>query len=296
MTRTIDLEFITPLFSHGATDAPEIRPASIRGQLHAWFRIVGGDIEAERRVFGGIKQKKADPRVMKSHMDTMASKIVVRVSGITGLPVVDLPTLPHKRERMAAPRKAFPAGTKCRVTIQDRLGGLSENDAALLNRAIGAWLLMGTLGFRSTRAAGSFAWSDESFPMPAEPQAYEDVCRDLLDEVNARAKVAVLGKDYTSSETARRDVSDSLGGREDRDGQNDLARIHYPLGKVFGGRKTSPLKYRILRFKNVFRILAFWDGRDEVTGNSDNDFYDLVSLLNNRKRERVGEQLKKAFG
>lgn len=296
MTRTIDLEFITPLFSHGATDAPEIRPASIRGQLHAWFRIVGGDIEAERRVFGGIKQKKADPRVMKSHMDTMASKIVVRVSGITGSPVVDLATLPHKRDRMAAPRKAFPAGTKCRVTIHDRLGGLSGNDAALLNRAVDAWLLMGTLGFRSTRAAGSFAWSDESFAMPAEPKAYEDVCRDLLNETKAHARVYVLGKDYTSSETARRDVSDSLGGKEDRDGQNDLARIHDPLGKVFGGRKTSPLKYRILRFKNVFRILAFWDGRGEVTGNSNDDFYELVGLLNSRKRERIGEQLKKAVG
>ena len=66
MKRTIDLEFITPLFSHGATDQPEIRPASIRGQLHAWFRIMGGDIEAERRVFGGIRQCKANPQTMPS--------------------------------------------------------------------------------------------------------------------------------------------------------------------------------------------------------------------------------------
>ena len=59
MKRTIDLEFITPLFSHGAIDAPEVRASSIRGQLHAWFRILGGDVEAERRVFGGIRQKKS---------------------------------------------------------------------------------------------------------------------------------------------------------------------------------------------------------------------------------------------
>ena len=84
MKRTIDLEFITPLFSHGATDQPEIRPASIRGQLHAWFRIMGGDIEAERRVFGGIKHKKADTRTMPSHMETMASHVVVRVSDVNG--------------------------------------------------------------------------------------------------------------------------------------------------------------------------------------------------------------------
>ena len=84
MNRTIDIEFITPLFSHGATDLPEIRPASIRGQFHAWFRIVGGDIESERRVFGGIKQKNADLQKMPSREKTMASRVVIRVSNVSG--------------------------------------------------------------------------------------------------------------------------------------------------------------------------------------------------------------------
>ena len=219
MNRTIDLEFITPLFSHGATDQPEIRPASIRGQLHAWFRIVGGDIEAERRVFGGIKHRKTDEGKMPSCDRTMASKVVVRVAEVNpkGLPR-ELPTLPHKTGGKAAPRKAYDAGTTCRVMIQDRLGGLSQADEAIFNRAIDAWLLMGTLGFRATRAAGSFVWSDESFPMPNNPLEYQDFCRDLLDEVDAKAKVAVLDHDYPSSELARCDVSDSIGGREDQTG------------------------------------------------------------------------------
>ena len=295
MKRTIELEFITPLFSHGATDQPEIRPASIRGQLHAWFRILGGDIEAERRVFGGIRQGKASPQKMPSQGKTLASRVVVRVSDVDGR-VKDVPTLPHKQGGMSAPRKAFDIGAKCRITILDRLGGLSQGDEALLNRAINAWLLMGTLGFRATRAAGSFVWRDESFPMPAEPLAYEDACRDLLDESNAEAKVAVLAKGYDSAEIARRDASDSLGGRDDRLGQDDLKRLHDPLGRVFGGRKTSPLKYRIVRLGGKFRILAFWDGRTEVTGNSDGDFYDVVDLLDERKHERIGGQLKEAFG
>ena len=136
MTRTIDLEFITPLFSHGATDMPEIRPASIRGQLHAWFRIVGGDIEAERRVFGGIKQKKADSHIMPSHMETTASKIVVRVSDIVGR-VKKLLTLPHKSGDGYL-RNAFDIGTSCRIVVSDRLGGLLPDDEVLLNRAINA--------------------------------------------------------------------------------------------------------------------------------------------------------------
>jgi len=297
MNRTIDIEFITPLFSHGATDDPEIRPASIRGQLHTWFRLLGGDIEAERRVFGGIRQGKADPRRMPSCKETKASKMVVRVCDVQGQ-IRELLTLPHKsgRGREASPRKAYDAGARCRIVIMDRLGGLGEDDAVLLNRAIDAWLLMGTLGFRATRAAGSFVWSDESFPMPNDPLEYQDACRDLLDEVTAKAKVAVLGRDYPSAELARRDVSDSLGGRNDGAGQNDLARLHDPLGKIFHGRKTSPLKYRVIRFGDKFRILAFWDGRMEVTGNSDDDFYGVVDLLNERKREQVGAQLKEAFG
>lgn len=296
MNRTIDIEFITPLFSHGATDLPEIRPASIRGQLHAWFRVVGGDIEAERRVFGGIKQKNADSSRMPSKEETRASKVVVRVSNVDGRER-DLPTLPHKseNEQRAYLRKAYDIGTKCRIMIADRLGGLSESDKMLLNRAVDAWLLMGTLGYRSTRAAGSFAWQDESFPMPDNPLDYQDACRNLLEETNAEYKVAVLDREYSSSEIARRDVSDSLGGKDDRQGQSDLARMHNPLGKVFSGRKTSPLKYRIVRFADKFRILAFWDGRKEVTENSIEDFYGVVDLLDKRKHDRIGSQLKEAF-
>jgi len=293
MKRIIDLEFITPLFSHGATDQPEIRPASLRGQLHAWFRIVGGNIEAERRVFGGIRQGIANPQTMPSQGKTLASRVVVRVSDVDGR-IKDIPTLPHKQGGYASPRKAFDSGTKCRITIMDRLGDLSQENEALLNRAVNAWLLMGTLGYRATRAAGSFVWHDESFPMPTEPQAYEDACRDLLDESEAEAKVAVLAKEYDSAEIARRDISDSLGGRDDRTGQDDLKRLHDPLGRVFNGRKTSPLKYRIVRLGGKFRILAFWDGRTEVTGNSDDDFYDVVDLLAHRK-PRIGEQLKEKF-
>ncbi|MBR4171321.1 MAG: hypothetical protein IKR48_06685 [Kiritimatiellae bacterium] len=297
MNRTIDLEFITPLFSHGATDQPEIRPASIRGQLHAWFRIVGGDIEAERRVFGGIKQRTADLHRMPSREETWASRIVVRVSDVKGTKR-SFPTLPHKRKDMSAPRMAFDIGTKCRIVIMDRLSGLAKKNEELFNRAVNAWLLMGTLGYRATRAAGSFVWNDDSFPMPTAPLAYQDTCRNLLHESKAKAKVAVLNHEYNSAEDARCDISDSLGGRGDRFGQSDLARLHDPLGFINGRgdrkRKTSPLKYRIVRVENKYRIVAFWDGRSEVTNNSDNDLYNIVDLLAKRK-PKIGEQLKNAF-
>lgn len=279
MKREIDLTFITPLFSHGATDIPEIRAASIRGMLHHWFRIVGGTIEAERRIFGGIKQSKAR---FTGHEETYASKLVVRVSDVKG-GTKEVLTLPHKTGGYASPRKAFERGVSCRVVMSDRLGGLAKEDEELLNRTINAWLLMGTLGYRSTRAAGSFTWEDESFPMPKTPEGYQEKCLEILGK--CASKVAVLGKVYNDSEIARRDVSDSLS----------IEEYNYPLGKVKGGRKTSPLRYRIVKFDKSYQILAFWDGRKEVTGNSEADFRGVVELLKQRKPERIGKQLAEAF-
>lgn len=290
MNRTIRLEFITPLFSHGATDAPEVRAPSIRGQLHDWFRILGGDIVAERRVFGGIRQGRFG---FDGHDKTMASAVVVRVSDVHG-GVVSVPTLPHKNGGVASPRLAFGIGTTCIVSIADRLNGLAPDDEARLSAAVDAWLLMGTLGYRATRAGGSFAWSDEALPQPETRLDYEDACRNLLDEFSARAKVAVLSRAYETAERARKTVSDSIGGRDRLEEQDDLRRLNHPLGRVFGGRKTSPLRYRIVRLSEGYHIVAFWDDRSEVTGNIESDLDGAIALLAKKKPE-LGKQLKEAF-
>lgn len=297
MTRNIKLEFITPLFSHGATDVAEIRPPSIRGQLHWWFRLLGGNVEQERSVFGGIKQSKG---VFDGKDKTLASKLVVRVSNVQGTQG-DVPTLPHKHGGMSAPRRAFLPGATCDLTLMDRLGGLGENEY-LLQNSVNAWLLMGSLGFRAARGGGNFVWSDGDFPQPDNPLAYQDACRDLLDECGAKARVAVLDKDYEKAEQARAVITDSLGGPSGRDDETDLRDWHEPLGYVgrrfydknLPSRKSSPLKYRIVRFASGFRILAFWDGREAVTGNSEKELFAVVDLLAKKKPE-IGEQLRKAF-
>ena len=43
---------ITPLFMGGAFQQPELRTQSINGLLRWWFRISGGSIEDEKRIFG----------------------------------------------------------------------------------------------------------------------------------------------------------------------------------------------------------------------------------------------------
>lgn len=277
------LQFITPLFSRGAyEDRPEIRAASIRGQLHWWFRALGGSFPLEQEVFGGIGK------------NGKASKVVVRVADVTGQ-TMKINTLPHKGGGQASPKAAYAIGSGFDLHVLTRLGGLKGQAAEHFDRTLEAWLLVGSLGLRSTRAAGNFIWStaDDQAPQPpVDFDAFEMRVKELLK--GAPLSFALLHQVYTSAEEARRVVSDTLGGRDDKAGQDSLAQIHHPLGKVFGGRKTSPLRFRIVGLEGSFRIAAIWDARTQVTGNTDSDFRSVIALLA-RQKPSLGQRLETAF-
>jgi hypothetical protein len=267
------LEFITPLFNRGAyDDRAEIRPSSIRGQLHWWHRALGGNAADEKAIYGGVH-------------GAGSSKVVVRVSGIVG-GTGQFNSLPHKSGGRASPKAAYQIGTKCDLHILTRLGGLTARLESVFNRALETWLLLGTLGFRSTRAGGSFRFepvnpTQIAFQPPANFSTYEDRCKELLN--GSPLRFALLDKIYSQAEEARRVVSDTLGGHEDYQGQDDLARLNDPLGKIKGQRKTSPLRFRIVCFGREFRVAAVWDGRLTVTGNRSSDLAGLIRLLSDRK-------------
>lgn len=267
MNWKIHLTFITPLFSHGATDTPEIRPASIRGILHHWFRLVGGDDALEQSVFGCIGRGKDSP--------TASSKVVVRVSDIQARPGSQN-TLPHKSGGEASPRTAFLPGASCTLWIASRRP-LSGEEETLFRNAVQAWLLMGTIGYRSTRAAGSFVWESDDFPFPS-PQDYQSA----MDRLAAKGKfkAALLSEEYADPEKPRNIVSNSLS----------MTEHNRPLGGLRPQRKTSPLKYRLVRFGNRFRLVAVWDCRRAVTGNTPHDLRYLIDTLRARK-PLIGEQL-----
>jgi len=50
-------KIITPLFMGGANQQPELRTQSINGLLRWWFRIAGGSIDDEKRLFGWAGDK-----------------------------------------------------------------------------------------------------------------------------------------------------------------------------------------------------------------------------------------------
>lgn len=200
---TYRFEFITPLFSRGTyEDRPEVRPASIRGQLHWWFRALGGNSTDEKAIFGGV------------HGGATASKVVVRVSFVTGT-IGNVNTLPHKGGGQANPKAAFQIGTRFDLHVLTRLGGLDKQLQTLLDRTLETWLLLGTLGLRSTRAAGSFRWeplpplNGNNLRPPADFSSFESRCAKLLE--TAPLRFALLGQRYPAAEQARRVVSDTLG-------------------------------------------------------------------------------------
>jgi len=280
---TYRIEFITPLFSKGAyDDRPEIRAASIRGQLHWWFRALGGNATEEKVIFGGV------------HGGAVASRIVIRTSALpTPDKRAEIPTLPHKNGGAASPKWAIPAGQGFDLHVLRRLGGLPPASEFSFTRAFEAWLFLGTLGLRATRAAGSFVWSPTGDAEPGYPsdfERYEAKCQQLVKGTSIR--FALLIEAYSNSEAARRVVSDTLGGRDDQRG-GDLAPLNYPLGKVFGGRKTSPLRFRIVRIGNQHHITALWDGRVNVTGNHPSDLAGIIKLLAERK-PALGQQLERS--
>lgn len=265
------ITFITPLFSKGSyDDQPEIRPPSIRGQLHWWFRALGGSHADEKAIFGGV------------HGDAVASKIVVRVNNISGK--IGMPaTLPHKRGGQASEKAAYLPGTVFDLHISERLGGLNGQHAAAFHRTLEAWLFVGTLGLRATRASGSFVWtslSEGGVPMPGDASSYSGRLNEIFH--GAPMRVMLLKESFRSAEAARIVVSDTLGGRDDPNGTSDLARLRDPLGKIFQGRKTSPLRFRIVKLGDAFHIIAAWDNRSAVTGNQPTDLNAIAQLLAER--------------
>jgi len=268
------LTLITPLFSKGSyDDRPEVRPSSIRGQLHWWFRALGELPADENAVFGSVHSN-----------PVLASKVVIRVGNVQGA-TGQIGTLPHKHGGHASRKWAFTPGTSFELYWLERLGGLRQHHRKAFERTIEGWLLAGTLGLRATRAAGSFVWealTPGGARMPDTLQAYTARCAEVLK--NAPLRFALLQEAFDSAEEARRVVSDTLGGREDSKGSNDLERLRNPLGRVFGGRKTSPLRFRIVQVAGAFHIAALWDDRRKVTGNLQGDLKAIIDLLASRDK------------
>lgn len=271
------IQFITPLFSYGAfQDQPEIRAASIRGQFHWWFRVLGGTPAQESEIFGTVHKSFGDAGKPK------ASKVVVRVSDIKGT-IEEVDTLPHKHGGMAAPKKAYIPGTTFQLHVSFRRDPLTPQTIQQFNLALDAWLRFGSLGLRTTRGAGSFFVNDPTF-LFTDSNAVKQAMATLMT-TGTKFKMALLDQTFELASAALRVMSDTIGGREEsRDQQNSLERIRFPLGAMRPQRKTSPLRFRLVAVGDKYQIVALWDNRQNVTRNSDEDRRKVIRMLVDRDK------------
>jgi len=236
MNLTYEIQTLTPIFSYGADqNKPEIRAASIRGQLRWWMELLGYSSSIPS-IFGTTAGDKNG-----------SSKVIVRVFDIQGSHS-DAKKNAHKKWQ---PERCYPSGTRFKLSVTGRLGGLDNGSQDILQNTIQGWVLIGSLGSRSTRGGGSLQDANNSLSQ----SQWIDRSATLLKHSKAHL---LLGQTEFSDETKCREViCDTLSAK--RFDPNE-APLGYAKGKQ---RKTSPLRMRVVRFADAdpakpYRIAALW--------------------------------------
>lgn len=155
------LTFITPAFLAGANqNSPEVRAPSIRGALRWWFRVLGGTIEEEKALFGGV------------HNGTVASAVRVRVvTGEFGKNKSEVPCVPNtsygylsyfakvsgNKEDIHRTQGQHYLGEGATFTLLIDEVRPAEALWEKLELAIEAFCTFGALGLRATRGFGALA-------------------------------------------------------------------------------------------------------------------------------------------
>src|SRR2546426_4670416 len=148
-TETLSFKFLTPCFSGTAegreASTSELRVPAIRGHIRFWHRAAFG-ADSANRVWGSTNGNEGQ-----------GSRVAVRIK--TGLPPSHQTAqlLPHKTHGQGS-RPALPQDGRASIQLQ-RLPACTSDDWAKAVTAAKLWLLAGTLGYRSSRAAGS-VWPD----------------------------------------------------------------------------------------------------------------------------------------
>jgi len=263
-TLNFQIEFITSCFCAGATPAiAEVRAPSIRGKLRWWFRVLGGTKEQEAEVFGATAGD-----------DTTSSAIIVRVADTviqgqwrpfnfkagsnTGYLMYFAQASGEGARWVAG--GAIPAGGSFQLRLLWRRA-VSPDSQALFDLALEAFLLLGSLGLRSTRGLGCFTTKERPFS--------EAGFQSLLTRIQKLSPVFKAG--IAEFQGRQGDLIEGLGGqlRGLRDGYSAGQPGHSnptPLGSS-NPRQASAVYLRPVKAgPDAYRIVVFEAPADRVLG------------------------------
>ncbi len=270
LAETFNLEIITPAFCGGARPQKqaELRPASIRGQLRWWFRVLGGFkslapvpvSSQEAEIFGSI-----------AGGGGRAGKLVVRIAGgkITAA-VKDGQDLGHPnfspsayltfpvQSREIGGRKAQSAGRGVLLNASFKLVLLWRGPSSRwkdLRALVTVFGHLGALGFRSRRAMGSLAFSNQP-PLPlAAALAHfanpESILIKALPAQDAKDAISVLGGWLKSCRAHGRSGQNE---QEQKSPYFEFARQDHDIGYRKAGTENLPAMRPALGLPIIQRI------------------------------------------
>ena len=229
------IKLLSPTLCHGAAqrESAELRIPSIRGHLRKWHTILWEAYDTNL-CWGSVdKDKKDNDKDNKA----VSSKVVLRITDAEEIQSGDFFMLPHKKDAIT---KGLVAGQTFTLCVSFR--HLPENPAEAeklkerVNKTIQIWLLLGTLGQRSTRAFGS-VWNNEKKYNSVEEFAAET---NLLIQGKYAVQILkpkVKPKKTDSPQNMLKYCTDTLNG----------------YSRIFGAispRQVSPLKMKFIEVGN----------------------------------------------
>jgi len=239
-TAEFPFTLLTPCFSGAALgkhdEHAEMRIPPIRGHVRFWHRVLFDPADCNR-VWGSASGNQGQ-----------GSRVSVRFVGPVSSRHADpkpamLPHKPNPKQR--GPRPALAVGEQFTLQLQ-RLVGCTKDDRGHddwghAQDAVKLWLLLGGLGLRSNRAAGSVWPVGDWAPHDA------DALKSTLLALGLKGwSVALIGEGKgKSADELRETASDTIRGN--------------PHRQVFGGinrRKPSPTKFKVVRLGKSHALLA----------------------------------------
>lgn len=272
---TYQFELLSDTFAHGAYQTqdfnrPELRAPSVKGMIRWWHEALGHSKADTSLIFGTVKG------------GNKASPVTFRIEPIKSPNLTETPFLPHKSRK---PKFALTPGTFFRLSVMPRREGLSRISEDQLKQATEAWLLLGSIGQRSNRAAGSILWDQ----CPSTQKEFEITASELTS--GSKISFAVLDRVFADDIEAREIAGDFLS--------EQAFQGTAPFGSAGGfdratnqkiERKPSPLKLKCVEFERQIKLLALWDHRKESPRNLENGIQKL-----RQANKEIGELLHSAL-
>ncbi|MGB9601186.1 MAG: RAMP superfamily CRISPR-associated protein [Limisphaerales bacterium] len=230
--QTVSFRFklLTPCFSGtamGKHGGAEMRVPPIRGHIRFWHRVLYS-AESCNEVWGSASGETGN-----------ASKVAVRLFNDGTISEKKFSILPHK-DKGKGTGNAIPRGEEFEFELQ-RLVGCSDDNWRKAQNATKLWLLLGSLGLRSNRAAGS-VWPVENWT-----PKNKDELTNQINQLGLKAySIALIGKKSNNdSETLRETASDTIRNR-----------AHSNIFGSISPRKPSPTKFKVIELEDGLYLLA----------------------------------------